>query len=148
MREGLRVDRYTKVVLTLIVVLLAVLLCKPLFVARPAAGINGFGSLGKGLAEVFKSPSVYYLGLTDEEILSALKKEVSELQEEISKLTPEAKKEFTDDELKLLTNIAETTYDELKNTEKVAQVNIILAKLYAESFRVKFVANDFIILEK
>lgn len=35
MKEEPRVDRYTKVVLTLIVILLAALLCKPLFVTKP-----------------------------------------------------------------------------------------------------------------
>ncbi|MBA7492474.1 hypothetical protein ES702_03024 [subsurface metagenome] len=40
MRKGLRIDRYAKIVLTLIVVLLAALLCKPLFLARPVTAYN------------------------------------------------------------------------------------------------------------
>ena len=40
MREGLGVDRCTKTVLTLIVVLLATLLCKPFFIAKPVTAYN------------------------------------------------------------------------------------------------------------
>lgn len=148
MKEEPRVDRYAKIVLTLIVIFLAALLCKPFFVAKPVAGMSGFSSVGKGFHNVLGPPDVYYLGLRNEEILSTLKKEWSDLQKKISEMTPDEKKEFTDDELKLHAKITEITYDELKNMEKVRQVNIILVKLYSEGYRVKFVTDAFIILEK
>ena len=40
MRGELMVDRYTKIVLTLIVILLAALLCKPFFIAKPVTAYN------------------------------------------------------------------------------------------------------------
>ena len=40
MRGELRVDRDTKIVLTLIVILLAALLCKPFFIAKPVTAYN------------------------------------------------------------------------------------------------------------
>lgn len=40
MKEESRVDRYTKVVLTLIVILLAASLCKPFFIAKPVTAYN------------------------------------------------------------------------------------------------------------
>ena len=153
MRKGLRVDRYTKFVLALIVVLLAALLCKPLFITKPVIATSGFGfpRLGPGVLSFprdLEPENVYYLGLTNEEILVALEIEWSDLQKKISEMTPDEKKELTDEDLKLHAYLTETTYDELKNMGKFHQVNIILMVLYLKNYRVKFVTDAFIILEQ